>query len=76
MAGRRVVSILESGHMKYISDFYISYRRRILTRKEIDNMEPVIQWVLFVCGESDPLGSEPLACGDDDPIGSSPASGG
>jgi hypothetical protein len=39
-------------------------------------MELLIQWILFVCGERDPLGSEPLICGEDDPLETSPASGG
>jgi hypothetical protein len=39
-------------------------------------MELIIQWLLFVCGERDPLGSEPLICGEDDPLGSEPLAGG
>jgi len=36
----------------------------------------LIQLLLFVCGEDDPLGSEPLICGDDGLIIFDPASGG
>jgi hypothetical protein len=36
----------------------------------------LIQWILLVCGEDDPLGSEPLICGERDPIGTEPTSGG
>ena len=35
----------------------------IFTRKEIDDMELVIQLILFVCGEVDPLGTEPASGG-------------
>jgi hypothetical protein len=36
----------------------------------------LIQWILFVCGEDDPLGSEPIICGEDGPLETAPASGG
>jgi hypothetical protein len=35
----------------------------IFTRKEIDGMELVINWLLFICGERDPLGTEPASGG-------------
>ena len=49
--------------VKYFSNFYISYRRRILTRKEIDDMELVIEWLLFVLGEDAPLETAPASGG-------------
>jgi len=31
--------------------------------KEIDNMDLLIQWLLFVCGEDDPIIAEPQSGG-------------
>jgi hypothetical protein len=55
--------------MKYFSDFYISYRIGSLSmagtsrRKEIRNMELVIQWILFICGEDGPIIGAPASGG-------------
>ena len=63
--------------MKYFSGFYISYWRRTLTRKETDNMELVIQWLLFILGERNSLGDiPPPGPGEEDPINTYHASGG
>jgi len=67
-ACRRAATNTKPGHnlgffvyVKYFSDFYISYRRRILTRRETDNMELVIQLILIVCGEDGPIIAAPKA---------------
>ena len=69
MAGCRPVSTLESGHRKYFSDLGISHRTAWKSRtsrtKEIDNMELLVQWLLFVLGDDGPLESVPAPGGRD-----------
>ena len=53
--------------LKYLSDLSISYRRgwksRTSRRKEIGNMELLVEWLLFVLGEDYPLAAAPASGG-------------
>ena len=39
------------------------HRRRALTRKETYAMELVLQWLLFICGDDDPIIAAPRSGG-------------